>query len=322
MTRDSCPIWGTPATVREIFETGSYRVDSPRAGGLYVVSRDARDDYLVPRSRLDDQAKTRLTTWLIDQHCLGVECPEITSNTLDDVKHRRPLNVQDRADRLLKNIQTRIPTIGDTIRVPLAGNDDGMLAWSESLKMSEVTYLLDCLETARFIETSRFQTLAEKEYAITPSGHVHLSDLEATTVDSEQAFIAMWFDPSLTDAYEKSIAPAIRDAGYEPLRIDRKDHNSKIDDEIIAEIRRSRFVVADFTQGASGARGGVYYEAGFAHGLNIPVIFTCRADALKDVHFDTRQYNHIAWNDIDELRSLLAKRISATLGDGPRKKKV
>jgi hypothetical protein len=50
----------------------------------------------------------------------------------------------------------------------------------------------------------------------------------------------------------------ISDAGFEPLRINMKEHVNKICDEIIAEIRRSRFVVADYT----GQRGGVYYEAG------------------------------------------------------------
>ena len=69
----------------------------------------------------------------------------------------------------------------------------------------------------------------------------------------------------------------------------------------------------------TGARGGVYYEAGFAHGFGIEVIFTCREDALKHVHFDTRQYNHIVWETPKELRQRLAARISAVIGDGPRK---
>ena len=59
----------------------------------------------------------------------------------------------------------------------------------------------------------------------------------------------MWFDESMDQAFEVGIEPAIEEAGYKPLRIDRKEHVNKIDDEIIAELRRSRFVVADFTQG-------------------------------------------------------------------------
>ena len=127
----------------------------------------------------------------------------------------------------------------------------------------------------------------------------------------------MWFDESMDEVWEEGFRPAIRDAGYEGVRIDRKEHLSKIDDEIIAEIRRARFLVADFTQGETGPRGGVYYEAGFAHGLNIPVVFTCRKDALEKIHFDTRQYPHIVWETPGELRDSLAKRISAVLGDGP-----
>lgn len=68
-------------------------------------------------------------------------------------------------------------------------------------------------------------------------------------------------------------------------------------------------------------RGGVYYEAGFAGGLGIPVIWTVAKDSLDDVHFDTRQYNHIVWDAPETLRKLLAARIGAVIGDGPLKAK-
>ena len=121
----------------------------------------------------------------------------------------------------------------------------------------------------------------------------------------------------IANAYEDGIEAGIRDAGFSPLRIDRKDHINKIEDEIIAEIRRSRFVVADFSQGDDGARGGVYYEAGFAHGLDLPVIFTCHEKSLKDLHFDTAHYSHIVWADHAELREKLKNRILAVIGQGP-----
>ena len=118
---------------------------------------------------------------------------------------------------------------------------------------------------------------------------------------------------------KKGFEPGIRKAGYDPVRIDQKQHVNKIDDEIIAKIRRARFIVADFTQDESGARGGVYYEAGFAHGLGIPVIFTCREDCLKEIHFDIRQYNCILWKDkdLEKLQKDLTNRIRAILEDGP-----
>ena len=122
---------------------------------------------------------------------------------------------------------------------------------------------------------------------------------------------------ALNEAFEHGIEPAIKDTGFNPLRIDRKEHINKIDDEIIAELRRSRFIVADFTHGKDGARGGVYYEAGFAHGLNLPVIFTCREDAVETLHFDTEHYNHIVWSNPMELREKLKNRILAVIGEGP-----
>ncbi len=124
----------------------------------------------------------------------------------------------------------------------------------------------------------------------------------------------MWFDKSMQSAFGDGIRPAIEDAGYTPLRIDQKEHANKIDDEIIAEIRKSKFLVADLT----GNRGGVYYEAGFAYGLGLTVIYCCREDALKDVHFDIRQFNTIVWREPSELRTALKTRIEAILGHGPK----
>ena len=93
-----------------------------------------------------------------------------------------------------------------------------------------------------------------------------------------------------------------------PMRIDMKEHNNEIPDEIMAEIRNSQFVVADFT----GQRKGVYYEAGFAMGLGRPVIWCCRGDHIKDLHFDTNHRNHIPWSSPEDLREKLHRRIKAT----------
>ena len=193
-----------------------------------------------------------------------------------------------------------------------------MLAWSESAKVEELTYLLDYLESESCLENIS-TGLTHLSYRLTVPGHIHLAEIDHAGADSSKAFVAMWFDESMDKVWEEGLRPAISDAGYEAVRIDRKEHLNKIDDEIIAEIRRARFLVVDFTQDETGARGGVYYEAGFAHGLNIPVVFTCRKDTLGEVHFDTRQYPHIVWGTPEELRDGLTKRISAVLGDGPLK---
>jgi hypothetical protein len=81
----------------------------------------------------------------------------------------------------------------------------------------------------------------------------------------------------------------------------------------MAEIRRSRFVVADYT----GQRAGVYFEAGFALGLGLTVIPTCQADEIGKLHFDIRHLNTLTWNTPSELCDALTKRIRAVIGTGP-----
>jgi hypothetical protein len=125
-----------------------------------------------------------------------------------------------------------------------------------------------------------------------------------------RCFVAMWFDASMNDVFELGISGAVMDCGFPPpIRIDRKEHNNQITDEIIAAIRDAEFVIADFT----GNRGGVYYEAGFARGLGRPVIYCCKASHFDARHFDTQVINHIKWSDPTELRQNLVNRIKATI---------
>ena len=60
-------------------------------------------------------------------------------------------------------------------------------------------------------------------------------------------------------------------------------------------------------------------RAGFAYGLDKPMIHTCREDRIDFVHFDNRQFNHIVWTDnaLDDLHKRLTERIVAAIGEGP-----
>jgi hypothetical protein len=145
--------------------------------------------------------------------------------------------------------------------------------------------------------------------------HIIFEEATFKRAASTQVFVAMRFNDEMSAIYDNGFVPAISNAGYNPVRIDRKDHDGKIDDAIIAELRLSAFVVADFTY----HRGGVYYEAGFAHGLGKRVIFTCREDDLENLHFDVRQYNTIPWKVSGDLIAPLQNRILAIFGAGAGK---
>ena len=220
--------------------------------------------------------------------------------------------VELKLQSLLQFIGTLSDYPGDTVEfdarhdysVIAAGHADEALFYVRTL---EEQGLLS-LEERTFDDTAMPCT-------VTANGWLKLETLEQSGAESSNAFIAMWFDASRAP-YETAINQAVRDAGYLPIRIDRVEHLNRIDDEIIARIRQSKFLVADF----SGQRNGVYFEAGFMLGLGRPVIWACEKDELEKLHFDTRQYNMIDYANADDLRTRLQLRIEANLGRGPNVK--
>lgn len=310
-----------------------WSVDSSRAGGKFTIP-PRRFEMI---GRLSDDKKVLITSWLVGQRALGDPVPNI-SDSLEIDSIRSP-SVWQRAERLLKYINSQLTSISDIFVYPKREPNllmeremwrcyAEMLAWSASTKIDELDYLIEFLDRQGLIGPPPPGYVSPNLIRIlTVEGHTYLAELGNRTTDSTQAFVAMWFDNETEDAFYKGIERGIEDSGYSPRRIDKKEHLNKIDDEIIAEIRRSKFLVVDLTEGEpvtrkdaptmGGTRGSVYYEAGFARGLGVPVIYTCRGDLHHRVHFDIRQYSCIFWDTPEDLRARLSKRISARFGDGP-----
>ena len=287
---------------------------SPRAGGTYRL----REQPWLEMPKLSNPERARLTTLLVDQRTHGDEEPSVTIALIDTARNRRPRTIPERAERLLRYIAECLVSVGDSVNLnwepaSTSGIDEGAMAWSESLSLEEIQYFLNYL-----LQQNWISSVGQNRYNVTVDGYSYITELKANS-GSAQAFVAMWFNGEMREIYDNGFKPAIERAGYIPMRIDTKDDVVKIDDAIIAEIRRSRFLVADSTHGKEGARGGVYYEAGFAFGLGLPVIYTCREDMVDKIHFDTRQYHHTVWKTAEGLRESLKNRIVALIGEGPNR---
>ena len=339
-TRVCCPIWEKAQAWRVQDPRKGHEIYySPRAGGVFR-SVDIDDYGYFSSWRYDSKGmRVKLSRWVSDQNRLD-ELGCLTGDEIERIGKQERLNIDQRMERLLQCFATLPSQISRGLSVTLSvdGHDDydnfqivqAATECSDVVSSRSVTEELDWLVSAAikgdWLEEYQLGPNT-KHLRLTPAGVRRLEELKPKAVNTEQGFIAMWFDESVNEAYGKGIEPAIRDAGYRPLRIDKKQHNNKIDDEIIAEIRRSRFVVCDFTcklvdcdgERTAIPRGGVYYEAGFAQGLGIPVIWTCREDHIEHVHLDTRQFNHIDWKTPEDLRERLRNRIAAVIGDGPLK---
>ena len=338
MTQDHCPIWGTECESATKTENSVIVTDSPRAGGSYELYYDATPEL----SNMADEEKARLTTLLVRQRQLGNACPPVNASTIAKAKSADRTGMEERLTNFLRFLAESTPKASEPV-----GMSKGLLGWPEFPKSpdeeiaewrntlrglahtecddpEELEYLANSLADRGLIEKGESQLgnwVIQFGFLcrVTVDGYVAIEQIK-TERKPDQCFVALWFDQETDALYDNAIAPAVEAAGYKPVRIDRETNFiGKIDDQIIAEIRQSRFVIADFTHDVRGARGSVYYEAGFAHGLDIPVLFTCRDDQIDELHFDTNHFLHLSWpaDAPEKLIEPLKNRITANIGPGP-----
>lgn len=299
----NCLICSARAKVEEYTERT--KVFCARCGNFAVTST-ARKIMKQPSG----DAVAKISGWIREHQDVTIRVEDLP--TLYDL--RMP-SVGEKAEKILLYVARNYPRPGDGIKESeMFGPILWAVAWAAG--DTELTYLIQdyLTDEKKFLRSGYMPGRTEPCRMITPTGWAHLDSLTRGNHESVTGFVAMWFDDSMNRAFS-AIELGIRAAGYKTLRIDRYPHNNKIDDEIIAGIRRSKFLVADFT----GHRGGVYFEAGFAKGLGLEVVWLCREDDLENLHFDTRQYSHIMWQDakLPELTKALKDRIEATIGHGP-----
>jgi nucleoside 2-deoxyribosyltransferase len=308
-----CPLcFNEKAYVDYIHLIDAYEVNCMVCGGNYIVTADVLNNItdLSERTKISVLLKERSIKGL-KPLSLFLERPkvEVTNipyaiTTVSELISKFPKNVLDRIDRTLINLSLISKYPGEIIEIT---EEERRIFFTQSNEAEEFLYMLkQLLDDGLVIGDYRLPT---KLY-ITVKGWKKIAELQKNFhEDYNQVFVAMCFKPEMEKPYINGIKKAIEDCDYRAIRIDKVEHNNKIDDKIIAEIKKSKFIVADFTW----HRGGVYFEAGFAMGLGKPVIWTCRQDHLSEIHFDTRQYSHIVWENESDLYHKLYNRIRATI---------
>jgi hypothetical protein len=252
----------------------------------------------------------RLSGWVREQNAAG-NVPIITPDVSRRIENMPLPRYRERALNALKVIATKWPALEGWSTQAKATNDLELLGVSYSVSPDDALTLLHVLNAQHFVALRQ-----DGLFHLTPDGLLAVEALSAPTSASARGFVAMDFAEAMRDVWTNGFDPAIRAAGFRPVRIDAKEYVGGITDEIMSEIRQSRFVVADYT----GQRLGVYFEAGFALGLGLTVIPTCRADEIDKLHFDVRHLNTLLWETPSNLADSLAKRLRAVIGVGPNLK--
>ena len=86
----------------------------------------------------------------------------------------------------------------------------------------------------------------KREYQLDINGWRQLAEIKKTKPDTNQVFIAMWFDEK-TEKLRDALKAGVAAAGYEPIIVDERTFTGNIMNYVLGRIRESKFVIADFT---------------------------------------------------------------------------
>lgn len=313
MPNENCPVCEGALVASSAYsrygERGSTRFGCPRCGEFEIADELLMDTRL---KEMEDDERMKLSAWIRTERRSDFV---VTPENISDICHGfRNYKVSEKQLLLLRHLEGLTSHPGNRVQINLYA--DYPVIWAHDYP--ELEFHLKELSGRGFIElhggpehARDGRDLAQVVSAsITSSGWAFLDDHPALADVGNQVFVAMSFCDSMRLAFDKGIEPALKDAGFRACRVDLVQHNGRIDAKIEHEIQNSAFVVADVT----GQRQGVYYEAGFARGLGLEVIWSVREDDFKNIHFNTRQYNHIVWTDEMQLRDDLYHRVSTLFG--------
>ncbi|HKQ24734.1 MAG TPA: hypothetical protein VJT81_09870 [Burkholderiales bacterium] len=106
----------------------------------------------------------------------------------------------------------------------------------------------------------------------------------------DTCFVMMPFGDWFDRYYQEIYMPAIKEAGFEPVRADELFTTGSVVEQIWEQIEKSKLLLADL----SGKNPNVFYELGLAHAARKPVVFT--ASEVGDVPFDLRHLRVIIYD--------------------------
>lgn len=137
--------------------------------------------------------------------------------------------------------------------------------------------------------------------------------ITSSTIVSERnyqegyAFIVMAINPDnheLADVLD-SIKTVAKQCGIDAERVDEIQTNERITDRILESIKKAEFVIVDLTH----SRPNVFYEAGYAQGLNKTPIYIAKDGT--HLEFDLKDYPVIFFKNMRGLKDDLEARLQA-----------
>lgn len=263
--------------------------------GFYNLLRDSYE----PINSLPHQKKRDMF------HIISAYIRELTdreekvSLSADDlesivISSRIPVTIEDKGYRLLQYLYRHSEAPGDTIVIqPLSSSYN--LTYSPNLQ--ELVYIIDKLINEQFIirEGMTFKLTGEGwNEAAAIAGGKKLKPCIILLSDAEE----------LHTEWMEKLLPKIEQFGYTPRLLRHTTQNRE--PYSLELIEESKLIIADLT----GQSPEVYFMAGYALGLNIPVIWTVNSSDADNLFVQVKNIRPIVWDTAEELAVLLQQKLS------------
>lgn len=310
---DTCLIWGEGVVRKFITDDAGevfWEYRSHRAGGTYRVPEE-EVSHLQERLQQSDVLRVIVSKEVYRRNRMG-EVPVLSEDLVQRLAEKPMPRVSEKVQCLMWFIYERC---GDRANAELHLPMRDAMAAAGVLDAEELHFLLKHLRSQGWIEGGLTSRDGETFLRLTVAGHSYIEQLDRCSKQAMTAFICQ-HDGIRDEAVDEAIHRAVETAGYYPVA---RSERHESDDATIAELRRSRFVIAEGSMSASvpdETAAKLYYQAGMARGMDIPTIWTCKAGEESALCGLGDRYP-VVWSTPEELYEGLCNRVRALLGQGP-----
>ncbi|MFA5839975.1 MAG: hypothetical protein WC890_04890 [Candidatus Margulisiibacteriota bacterium] len=290
-----CPFCKRPAIEEKSPQNDSIYV-SCDVCGEYFITNDARRE-VVNKEYVNDLYL--FSGYIKNQNRQGNK-PSIATYDLKNILSSwHPITAIEKLNQFLLFLDSQTNEFGQFILFEY----DKMYPIVFSKSRDEFSSIVSAASELGYVE------IKAKGFKLTISGIKKIEELKETNVNSKYCFIARSFLDKYDAVVINGILPALENTGFLAIDLKTKTHNNLIDNEIVASIKKSRFVIVELSEENQGA----YFEAGFAMGLKIPVIRVCHETQKANLHFDASHYSTIFYSNCEELKNRLIQNIEANI---------
>lgn len=262
--------------------------------GSYSLLRDSYEPINAFSHGMKHQMFPIISAYIREQ----TDCDEKVNLSIEDLEPltnspKIPVTLEEKGNRFLQYLYRHTEDSEKPVVIPLTHSYN--LTYSPNLQ--ELVFIIDKLKSEMLIirEGMSFK-LTEKGWreAAARAGGRKLKPCLVLLSDSD-----VW-----SKEWTEKVLPKIEQCGYMPRLFNIRD-TATPEPYSMEQIAESKLIIADL----SGQAPEVYFAAGYALGLNIPVLWTVKSNNDEKLFIPSVDIRPILWDTVEELASLVLQKL-------------